>query len=97
MQPHTRILYYCLKESYEQIKSAALSLKWIQNFQGTNFTIIHGSTKENEKWIVKSFLLISKPDFLRAKQLIARTPIIEFYIEYFMKSVLVRFCTIVSC
>ena len=79
------------------MKSAALSLKWIQNFHGTNFTIIHGSTKENEKWIVKSFLLISKPDFLRAKQLIAGTPIIEFYIEYYMKSILVRFCTIVSC
>ena len=53
------------------MKSAALSLKWIQNFHGTNFTIIHGSTKENEKWIVKSFLLISKPDSLRAKQLIS--------------------------
>ena len=58
---------YGIKESYEQINSAALSLKWIQNFHGTNFTIIHGSTKENEKWIVKSFLLISKPGSLRAK------------------------------
>ena len=87
---------YGIKESYEQINSAALSLKWIQNFHGTNFTIIHGSTKENEKWIVKSFLLISKPGSLRAKQLIARTPIIEFYVEYFMKSLLVRCCTIAS-
>ena len=97
MQPHIRILYYGIKESYEQINSAALSFKWIQNFHGTNFTITHGSTKENEKWIVKSLLLISKPDSLRAKQLIAMTPIIEFKIEYFMKSVLVRCCTIASC
>jgi len=50
MQPHIRILHYCIKESYEQIKSAALLLKWIQNFYGTNFTTIHGSTKENENW-----------------------------------------------
>ena len=67
MQPHIRMkLYYGIKESYEQINSVALLLKWIQNFHGTNLTIIHGSTKENENWIVKSFLLISKPDSLRA-------------------------------
>ena len=67
MQQHIRMkLYYCIKESYEQMNSAALLLKWIQNFHGTNFTIIHGSTKENEHWIVKSFLRIWKPDSLRA-------------------------------
>ena len=72
MQPHIRILYYCIKDSYEQINSAALLLKWIQNFYGTNFTITHGSTKENENLIVKTFLLIPKPDSLRAKQLISK-------------------------
>ena len=72
MQPHIRILYYGIKESYEQINSAALLLKWIQNFHGTNFTIIHGSTKENGNCIVKSLLLISKPDSLRAEQLISK-------------------------
>ena len=66
MPPHIRILYYSIKESYEQINSAALSLKWIQNFHGTNFAIIHGSTKEKENWIVKSFLSIAKPDSLWA-------------------------------
>ena len=66
MQPHIKTLHYGIKEIYEQINSAAFMLKRIQNFHGTNFAIIHGSTKGNENWIVKSFLLISKPDSLRA-------------------------------
>ena len=62
MPPHIKILHYSIKESYEQINSAALLLKWIQNFHGTNFAVIHGSTKENENGIVKS-LLSSKARF----------------------------------